>query len=201
VNAVGNLSGFSSRGPSVDGRIKPTVCAMGEGAFVSTPTGSVSPGNGTSYASPVMAGSVACFWQAHKELSNLKIIQFVIASASRSNVPDSGYGYGIPNLIVADLLIKGLKIDNFDEDNMINVGPNPINDYLNLLFYSNDTSAIDIKMYDLSGRMVYNKEKISRTPGCNFIHLTDIGDLSKGYYMLRVYSGKHAYSVKVLKTQ
>jgi serine protease AprX len=201
VDAQGNLADFSSRGPSSDGRIKPTVCAMGAGTFVSSITGSVTSGSGTSYSSPVMAGSVACLWQSHKDLSNMKIIQAVIASANRYNAPDSGYGYGIPNLIVANLILNGLKIDNFDEDNVINVFPNPIVDYLNLVFYSSDTSAIDVQMFDLSGRLVFSKEKITRTPGCNSIPIIGLGDLSKGYYMLKVFSGTHAYSVKVLKTQ
>jgi serine protease AprX len=201
VNAFGKISSFSSRGPTADGRIKPTVCAMGEGTFTSTTLGDVMPGNGTSFSSPVLAGSLACLWQANSGVSNVKIIQAVIASASRYNAPDSGYGYGIPNLIMANLIINGFKIENFDEDNMINVFPNPINDYINLVFYSNDTSAIDVQMYDLSGRMVLNKEKISRNPGCNSIPIENIGDLSKGYYMLKVLSGSHAYTVKVLKTQ
>jgi hypothetical protein len=201
VDALGKLADFSSRGPSVDGRIKPTVCAMGEGTFVSSQTGSVMSGNGTSFSSPVLAGSVACLWQAHKGESNMKIIHTVIESANRVNVPDSGYGYGIPNLIVANLILNGLRIDNFDEENTINVFPNPIYDHLNLVFYSNDTSSIDVQIYDLSGRMVFNKEKITRTPGCNSIAITGLADLSKGYYMLKVFSGNHAYSVKVLKTQ
>jgi serine protease AprX len=201
VNAQGEVAAFSSRGPTVDGRIKPTVCAMGEGTYVSSPSGSIMSGNGTSFSSPVLAGSVACLWQANSGVSNMNIIEAVVASANRYLVPDSGYGYGIPNLIVANLLLNGLKIDNFDEDNMINVFPNPINNYFNLVFYSNDTSAIDIQMYDVSGRLVISKEKISRTPGCNSITIDSIGELSKGCYILKVLSGIHAYSVKIIKTQ
>ncbi len=199
VDAQGKLASFSSRGPSVDGRIKPTVCAMGEGTFVSTQTGSVMSGNGTSFSSPVLAGSVACLWQANKEASNMKIIEAVIASASRYYSPDSGFGYGIPNLIAANLILHGDKIQNFDEDNAINVFPNPIGDNFNIVFYSSDTSAIDIRMYDLSGRLVFSKEKISRTPGCNSIPVIGLGELSQGYYMLKVFSGLHTYSVKVFK--
>ena len=201
VDAQGKLAAFSSRGPSVDGRIKPTVCAMGEGTFVSSSTGSVMSGNGTSFSSPVMAGSVACLWQANNMVSNMKMIQTVIESSNRYNKPDSGYGYGIPNLIVANLLLKGLTIDNFDEDNSINVFPNPFYDHLNLLFYSSDTSAIDVQMYDLSGRLVISNEKITRTPGCNSIPIMGLDVLSKGYYLLKVFSNYDTYSVKVLKTQ
>jgi subtilisin family serine protease len=201
VDAKGKLAGFSSRGPSVDGRVKPTVCAMGEATFVSTTSGTVMSGNGTSFSSPVLAGSVACLWQANQTKSNMTVIGAVIASANRFYSPDPGFGYGIPNLVAANLLLHGDKIQNFDEDNSINVFPNPMIDNFNIVFYSNDTSAIDLQMYDLSGRLIFSKEKIERTPGCNFIPINDVGELAKGYYLLKVFSGANTYSVKVLKTQ
>jgi len=97
------------------------------------------------------------------------------------------------------MILDNFKIHNFDEENTINVFPNPFNDFLNLVFYSNDTSAINIQMFDLTGRMVLNDENIIRTPGCNSIPLTGISELSKGYYMLKVFSGTHAYSLKIFK--
>ena len=47
VDAQGAYALFSSQGPTSDGRIKPTVSAMGQGAIVAI-NGGTSPGNGTS---------------------------------------------------------------------------------------------------------------------------------------------------------
>ena len=67
VNASGVRADFSSVGPTYDGRIKPDVMAMGEGTYVASGYGSWWPyynGNGTSFATPVLAGAVACLRQA-----------------------------------------------------------------------------------------------------------------------------------------
>ncbi len=201
VDAKGKSSDFSSRGPTYDGRIKPTVCAMGEGTFVTTTTGSVMSGNGTSFSSPVMAGSVACLWQANLMSNNADIIEALTGSANHYKAPDASYGYGIPNLVIANMILHGSRFQDFDRDNSMDVFPNPITDNFNIVFYSSDTSAIDVQLYDLSGRMVYSKEKVSRTPGCNSIQINGIGTLSKGYYMLKVISDKQLFSLKLLKAQ
>lgn len=105
ATSTGSPSSFSSFGPSSDGRIKPDLSAMGTStAYVST-SGSVSTGNGTSYASPVMAGMLACYLQFVK--SNLShynvtdIRQAVLKSASLFTTPDAQLGYGFPDFQVA----------------------------------------------------------------------------------------------------
>ena len=68
VGAVGLDSiaaDFSSIGPAADGRIKPDVCAVGKGACVISPKNeTVYYGNGTSFATPLVAGLAACLWSA-----------------------------------------------------------------------------------------------------------------------------------------
>jgi serine protease AprX len=201
VDATGKVSSFSSRGPAYDGRIKPTLCAMGENTAVASSFGTVQTGSGTSFSSPVMTGSVACLWQANYSKSNLEIINALIASANHYYSPDANFGYGVPAMMAANMILHGSVIDNFDKDEAVNVFPNPISDNFNIVFYSNDTSAVDVQLFDLSGRMAFSKEGISRTPGCNYIPITGIADLTKGYYMLKVFSGKKTYSMKLLKTQ
>ena len=50
VNAGGNYASFSSRGPTVDGRVKPDVMAQGQSAAVLTTTGAVDFSSGTSFS-------------------------------------------------------------------------------------------------------------------------------------------------------
>jgi serine protease AprX len=114
VDETETYASFSSNGPSADGRVKPSVCAMGKNTIVSSSSGSPMPGNGTSFSSPVMAGSVACLWQANPSLTNQEILNAVIASADRYTTPDTLYGYGIPNLIAANLVLSKQKVHNFD---------------------------------------------------------------------------------------
>ena len=89
---------FSSIGNSADGRIKPDVMAVGVSSVVTGTDGSVSKGNGTSFASPIMCGIVACFWQACPWLTAKEVIEAVRQVGDRVDYPDNIYGYGVPNL-------------------------------------------------------------------------------------------------------
>lgn len=199
VNDQGNIASFSSRGPTSDGRIKPTVSAMGEGTYVSSSAGTPMPSNGTSFSSPVIAGSVACLWQANPGKTNNEIIAALIASADRYMKPDSIYGYGIPNFAAAHMILSGISIENFDAGNKMNISPNPFNDQINILFYSSDTASIQVQIFDLQGKITMEKTNIKRSPGCNYISINGLEELSQGVYVLKVISGTKMFTEKIVK--
>jgi subtilisin family serine protease len=98
VNREGTIAKFSSYGPSADGRVKPEVCALGEGTtLLDVNNGNVFPGNGTSFACPLIAGMAACLWSALPEASNMAIREMIIRSTDRYTQPHEQYGYGIPD--------------------------------------------------------------------------------------------------------
>lgn len=102
VNNEGAMANFSSWGPSADGRIKPEVCAMGEGTYMINPSDNrITQSNGTSFACPLIAGMAACLWSAMPEASNMEIRERIIRSADRYSQPHDHYGYGIPNAWLA----------------------------------------------------------------------------------------------------
>lgn len=96
VNASKIIANFSSFGPTSDGRVKPDVLAHGQAVYVINAAGNIATLNGTSFASPVMAGVVACFWQKNSTKTNKEIIQIIKESAHLYNNPSPQYGYGIP---------------------------------------------------------------------------------------------------------
>lgn len=97
VNAWGMNTNFSSLGPSQDGRVKPDVMALGGAAWVFNGRGVNSAANGTSFASPICCGMVACLWQALPGKTAREIIELVRASGDRASAPDNVFGYGIPD--------------------------------------------------------------------------------------------------------
>ena len=101
VGAVGYdsiCSAFSSYGPSADGRVKPEVCAVGVYAMYINYSGQILGGNGTSYATPLLAGLAASLWSALPDENAMQIRERIIRSADRYANPDSvQYGYGIPD--------------------------------------------------------------------------------------------------------
>jgi len=101
VDSLRNHAGFSSYGPTADGRLKPTLAAMGVASAVLTPSGTVVRGSGTSYACPELAGLVAGFWQANPTLSAQQVIVALRNGASQAQSPDNTLGYGIVNFAAA----------------------------------------------------------------------------------------------------
>lgn len=97
VSPDGRSAAFSSVGPSQDGRVKPDVCAMGSPACVVDGQGRLTLNNGTSFASPIMCGMVACLWQARPELTARQLIGLVRSFGDRHDCPDNVFGYGIPD--------------------------------------------------------------------------------------------------------
>ena len=98
VTATGEMSTFSSYGPSADGRVKPEVCAQGVQTALIAPDGTVFQSNGTSFAAPTIAGLAASLWSALPNENAMQIRQRIIDSSDRALTPDyQQFGYGIPD--------------------------------------------------------------------------------------------------------
>ena len=98
VTTLGEIGNFSSYGPSSDGRIKPEVCAVGVRTQLINPGGNIVTSNGTSFATPLLAGLAASLWSALPDENAMQIRSRIIRSADRYLNPDTQqYGYGIPN--------------------------------------------------------------------------------------------------------
>lgn len=94
-----NRVGFSSQGPTADGRIKPNVMAVGSGAASCDLTGQdVAYVSGTSFSGPIMAGLAACLWQSRPSARSMQLFNALEMSGDRSSLPDTFYGHGIPDV-------------------------------------------------------------------------------------------------------
>ena len=101
VLAVGGLDpdnylhiGFSSYGPTADRRLKPNVTAYGT-VLAAAPGGFVRT-QGTSFASPLLAGFAACAWQQNRQLTAMQLFQQIQAAADLYPYYDYAHGYGVP---------------------------------------------------------------------------------------------------------
>ena len=101
VNSSGVFGSFSSYGPSSDGQVKPDVASIGVSAVIQNSAGGISLSNGTSFATPKMAGLGTCLWQGFPEFNNMKIRSALWRAGSRSVNPNDSIGYGIPNMKTA----------------------------------------------------------------------------------------------------
>lgn len=112
VDVLGVIGSFSSHGPSADGRVKPEVCAVGVSAALIDANDEIVYRNGTSFATPLIAGMAATLWSALPDENAMQIRKRIIRSADRYQNPDAlQYGYGIPNAYAA-YLGRTTTIDN-----------------------------------------------------------------------------------------
>ncbi len=97
VDAQGQISPFSSVGPSQDGRVKPDVVARGSNTTLISGRGTLVHDMGTSFSTPVTCGLVACLWQALRSKTAFQIIDIVRRSADQYDAPNNIFGYGLPD--------------------------------------------------------------------------------------------------------
>lgn len=161
ILAVGSVtsaltrSSFSSWGPTTDGRIKPTVCALGSSTAIINSAGSPATNNGTSLACPIIAGLTACLWQALPNLTNKEIIELIKKHGTQHDNPNNEIGYGIPDFYAA--YTEGARIYKnlqFNKDE-IKMYPNPTGDALHLeIKPSIFTRKLSFVMISMSGKKV-----------------------------------------------
>jgi subtilisin family serine protease len=84
VDAAGNIAGFSSDGPTADGRMKPEVLAQGVATACVNPytADTYAAASGTSLSTPLLASVVACLTQAHPLWSVDQMREAIMHSAS-----------------------------------------------------------------------------------------------------------------------
>ena len=103
VTPNGNRVDFSSMGPTSDGRIKPDVMARGTQVYL-TDVGAEDEyvyEYGTSFSTPLVAGTAALLLEAHPNWTNWQIMDALKNTAGQSDTPDFSFGWGIVDALKA----------------------------------------------------------------------------------------------------
>ncbi|WP_457618820.1 S8 family serine peptidase [Lutibacter sp.] len=190
VDAFGVIANFSSFGPTVDGRIKPDVCAQGANVYIINSSGNIATSNGTSFASPIITGVIACLWQAFPNKTNAEIIQLIKESSHLYTNPTAQEGYGIPDFEVVYDILDLEKKENEITDFLL--FPNPAKTSINFKFPV-DVENIGVSIYNLLGKKVFQKNIQKNNP------TADISYLAKGIYMVQIEGDNNIKTLKLLK--
>lgn len=195
VNASGNYAGFSSIGPSADGRVKPDIAAQGSGtAFVGS-NGNVSSGSGTSFSSPVLAGMAACLWQTNMNVNRMQVYEAIVQSGSQYQNPDYLLGYGIPDFEQAQLMLTSNDIMPGRKD-LISVYPNPSSSFIRIESSQPENAIHRVIISDISGKALLTLD-YSRV---NKVTIEDgLVKLPAGIYLLRVDLDSGPETIKLIK--
>ncbi|NQW42999.1 MAG: S8 family serine peptidase [Bacteroidetes bacterium] len=211
----GNITKFSSKGPTADGRIKPDISAPGfdvPSAINNTQfeswmldrtvlktafrgdTNYWTTFNGTSMASPHVCGIVALILQANPNLTALQIRTILNTTATinsnTGSVPNNQYGYGIINAYEAiKSALQYAGINAFNKNQNVVIFPNPANSFLNI-----QTDGLYIfTIYSTDGK------EISTNSLENLNNSINIDGLLKGIYIIKILKDNQLYVFKFIK--
>lgn len=100
-DSLGSIAGFSSWGPTADGRIKPDFTAPGIAVCVVTGPGQITRQAGTSFATPLVAAGVTLLKEMFPTFGPITMRDTLRKVASNRARPDSVYGWGRPDFAAA----------------------------------------------------------------------------------------------------
>ncbi len=194
LNILKHRSAFSSFGPTSDGRIKPDVMAMGEDVNAQSSANGFMTGSGTSFASPIITGLIACLIEAFPTTKITDIFQAVKMSSSKFDNPDNSLGYGIPDFQKAYLL---LAKDNYVRNNYHTpIFPNPFTNYLFINLDTVPQATVTIKCFNLEGEELFS---IQRKNLGHVLLDQEIQNLSQGLYIFKCNNGTKTVTFKAIK--
>lgn len=162
---------FTSYGPNAVGIYKPNVSAMGVYVPTVSPNGNYVSVNGTSFASPIMAGSIATLMSAYPTKSINELKNLIENSAHLYPVYSNQLGYGIPNFetIFNTLNTRDLSSVSYE------IFPNPTKSYVRI---NSKGEVYKLELFNMEGKIlkvVNNNNEIN------------IQEFPKGIYMLNIY--------------
>ena len=209
----GARAGFSSIGPTIDGRIKPEISAPGVNITSSISSFSTTdfsdynlvsfegrdypfaPLSGTSMSSPIITGIVALMLEANPNLNSNQIKNIIQQTArydnyTTSNIPNNNWGWGKASALNAvKRAVELIGLDNeIEVDSKIILYPNPIKNELNIL---TNEKIKNIQIYDVYGRKLIDKDQ-------SFSSI-DVTSLSDGVYIISICLENKCMKYKVLK--
>ncbi len=198
VNSDKKRSSFSSVGNTIDGRIKPDVCALGNGNYVASPgagnTG-YTTGSGTSFSCPMTAGVCAVILSANHNLTPMQVRQLLTQTADSSFAPNRRRGWGLINCweaVKQGRLLTGAGTKNSSVPQGFYLSqnyPNPFNPVTNINYQLPVSSNVSLKVYDILGNEVASLVNGTQSQGSYSVTFNP-ANLSSGIYFYVIKAGE-----------
>jgi len=149
---------YSSVGPTVDGRIKPEVMAMGSNNYTARfgagSTGYTNSSFGTSLSCPMVAAVCALILSVNPDLSPVEVKEILKSTADNSSSPNNLVGWGIVDAFSAVHKAQNEKALYPDDYTLFQNYPNPFNPSTTMGFKLNESGTVSLVIYDILGKEV-----------------------------------------------
>ncbi|KPK64113.1 hypothetical protein AMJ83_03700 [candidate division WOR_3 bacterium SM23_42] len=166
IDSVYNRWQYSGYGPTYDGRLKPEIMCLSAAPVVVNPDSSDSYlySFGTSGATAMMTGICALLLEGHPNWNVDSVRNALFSTASFAGVPSDSMGYGWPDAYAA-INFSPLQVEPVTGSAWLTPYPNPFvltqHDNIYVPFKLDRESAVEIKVYSMSGRLVKQEERPS----------------------------------------
>jgi hypothetical protein len=168
ITSTGEVTSFSSRGPTADGRTKPEVVARGELNWLAVGFGTNSFGraSGTSFSCPLIGGCAAVLLSAHPEWTPMQVREALMQSGNNKDTPNNDIGWGTPSmqLALAYVPVNGITIDHIPLKNTANVTL-PYNVVARIRAYRGLNTNELYMLWKPLGAAVFTRVKMTLVPG------------------------------------
>jgi hypothetical protein len=186
------ISTFSSVGFVKRNKIKPNLVTLGQGINFTNWQGKLVKGNGTSYATPLIAGGAACLISAFPHKNPFQIKQALHLSASNYFDGNKNWGYGIPNFYLSYLFLLPHACDTIIDitelsDQNIHIGMN-----------SEMEQKMELTLQSADNKIVF-KQKQKLVLGINRFALTKSYKLKPGIYFLKIKTSNTVLTKRIVK--
>ena len=197
VDENGMITSFSSRGPTADDRTKPEVCAQGKGTYFATSSSQNSYGvdDGTSFATPLVAGACALLLEVHPNWTPTQVRDAIINTADQASEPNNNYGWGIIDVMAA--------IEYRSQNSIIPIEysislpfPNPFNPIIYFDVNISQQSEITLTIFDISGKEVERLWSAAKAKGDYPLQWRANG-ASSGIYFINLDGGNGSVTRKI----
>ena len=165
------LAGFSSRGPTADGRTKPEVMAQGADVYVGSSNGDDSGvdgdyfwADGTSFSAPMVTGVVCQILQTNPQLTPFEVREILMSTADNAQDPNNNYGWGVVDaqaaITRADDLSTGVADEHLDrQPSLFTVHPpfpNPFGEEETsfVISLSEPLAHVEVEVFNVIGQRI-----------------------------------------------
>ncbi|MDN3203592.1 S8 family serine peptidase [Algoriphagus sediminis] len=188
------VAGFSSRGPTADGRMKPDLATFASGVALLRSNGSLGFANGTSFSAPQVTALAAGLMQARPDWSREELVENLKRSGTQSDNPDNLLGFGIPNFYRA---YYGEILDVVEQEEIVwKIYPNPAKGDVLSIMVGNELST-EVILTDMNGRQIIqtelNRNRVTEP------YILRLNEVSSGIYILQAMDGIQPRRTKLIR--
>lgn len=188
VAADSTAAFFTSIGPTADGRTKPDAASYGHMVTHAQYDGRLNVGSGTSYATPILCGLMACVLQQHPEYTPYQLYDTIRSWGHMADNPNDTLGYGIPDFSRSLRNLTGISTHH-SPLTTLQVYPNPATGHLTVTGLEEGAT---VQILDIYGSSVSTAKA---TRGCTI----DVSALSPGTYLIRATGERGFGTTKFIK--